>query len=1084
MRETFQRRDVRHITGTEQSVTQLLLAVTEIQRQFIGEQDPPRQFGEALNQLLTLSGSKYGFIGEVRRDADGTPWLGTHAISDVAWDAPTRQKFQQNVQSGLQLRELDNLFGEVVQTEEPVIVNSPGATGSRNIPSEAHPELTSFLGIPFHFGGMLVGMVGLANREDGYCDDLVAWLEPLTTTCAAMIAAVRSDRQRQAAERSLRDSEEHFRLIADLTAEVTFVAEVDASGQPQLISIGGNLSQVLGQSAEQLFGTQWQRLVHADDAPLIEAMIETARTGEATQQVIRWHHPQSGIRSLQVSARRSSVSENADDGSTFRIDGCIVDITAALKSEQTLREALDRYQAILHTVPDLLFLTTRDGVFLDFWSGDESALIAAPDQFIGKRHRDILPPAVCEQWDEAIRQVVATGEVQAFEYSLPVDGATLHFEARVVSGGDQRESILTVSRNITERLNAEAAETRHFALLKEISRNTRELIFVKDTQRRFLFVNDATAGVIGREIEDILGRTNDELLSEATARMTAESDRQVLETGTSLICEQTIPTADGQRFFLTSKAPWRNESGELLGLIGIAQDVTELRQTNRELERSRQFAERIAEASPHIMYVFDIVEQRNLYSNRQIADDLGYSPDEICDMGSDFFARTLHPDDLARVPEMLARWETAQDGDILEQEYRMRTASGEWRWFLGRDTVFRRDSNGRVRQIIGTAQDISDRYKAQQALQESEARLRAIIESEPECVKLVARDGTLLEINSAGLRFAGADSLDDVIGRSAFDLIAPEYRQQFLDFHEMVCLGQAGTLEMEIIGLKGQRRRMETHAVPLKYGPDGEVGHLAVTLDVTDVRKAEELIAQQHAQLLHVSRLSSLGQMAGTISHEITQPLSAISNYAATCRLLLQRERPDLATFARHVESIAKQAHRAGETLDRIRSFISGNDSRKERCHIEDVISGAIALMKAELRNRQTHVAIHAPVGLPAVTADCVQIQQVITNLVTNSCDAMQDLDSQSRQIDIDCRPSGEFVTVTIQDSGPGLDDVSQDKLFEPFCTSKSDGMGLGLAICRDIVTAHGGMISAANSPAGGAVFQFTLPVSQETIND
>lgn len=1080
MRGTFQRRDVRHDAAMDPAVMQLLLAVTEIQRRFIGEQDPPRQFAEALSQLLMLTGSEYGFIGEVNRDSDGTPWLSTHAVTDIAWDAATREFYDQNIDDGLQFHDLDNLFGTVVRTRQTVIANSPDSDPRSTGRPEGHPPLKSFLGIPFHFGGELVGMLGIANRDGGYSEELVEWLEPLTTTCATMIVAVRSERQRQAAEQSLRESEEHFRQIADLTTEVTFVAGISASNEPRLWSLHGNLEKVFGVPEQDAARLAWKDHVHTDDLPLIETLVETARSRHVAQTVVRWLRPAGETRYLQIAARISPTSPTAAVSEELRIDGCVTDVSAALESERKMQGIIQRHQAILHAVPDLMFLMTRDGRFLDSWTVDESRLLVSRDEFIGRQHREFLPPEVCDQWDDAVRGVGTSGTVCSFEYSLQINQEAHWYEARVVSCGDRRESVLTVSRDITERRNAEEAEARQFELLKEISRSTRELIFVKDTDRRMLFVNDATAGIVGAAVDEILGKTNDELFPEPTARMTAESDLQVLATGQSLICEQAIPTVAGERYFITSKSPWRSLTGELLGLIGIAQDVTDLKEANRELEFSRQFAERIAEASPHIVYVFDIVEQRILYSNRLIAEDLGYSPDEIREMGDEFLPGTLHPDDLAQVPAMLARWETAQDGDILEHEYRMRSASDEWRWFLARDTVFLRGRDGRVQQTVGTAQDITDRVRAQQALQESEARLRAIIESEPECVKLVARDGTLLEINAAGLRYTGAESLEDVIGRCVFDMIAPEYQQQFREFHEMVCDGQPGALEMEIVGLKGERRRMETHAVPLKYGPNGEIGHLAVTRDVTEVRNAEDLIAQQHAQLLHVSRLSSLGQMMATISHEITQPLSAISNYAAACRLLLKRPDPNLETVVRHIETIVEQTHRTGETLDRIRTFVRGGCSARQLCDLDSVISEALSLMKAELRNRRVRVAFHAPTMLPQVMVDHIQIKQVITNLIMNACDAMQDQLASERKIDITCRQHSDDLVVSVEDTGLGLNGLSQDKLFEAFCTSKSEGMGLGLAICRDIVTAHGGTISAANSLHGGAVFQFTLPVANE----
>lgn len=1080
MRSTVHRKDVRHGTLSNDASTQLLHAITEIQRGFISEKEPARQFSRTLACLLELTASEYGFIGEVHREPNGTPWLKTLAITDIAWDDATRRFFDANVETGLEFRHLDNLFGEVLKTGQIVLSNSPDSDPRSGGRPDGHPPLNSFLGIPFQSGDELVGMIGVANRDGGYSEELAAWLEPLTDTCATMIAALQSERQRQSAEKALRQSEEHFRRIAELTTEVTFVAEIDAAGTARLVSMGGNIQQVLGVAEDAPLGTGWQDFIHPEDSSRIARLIEASQRNETAQEVIRWVRPDGETRQLQVSVAGQMFSDDVAETGSFRVTGCAVDITTAMKSEQTLRDMVDRHLAILQAVPDVIFLTTSDGQFIETWAGDESQLPVPAEQFTGRRHSDFLPTEVCEQWKAAVVEAASTEEPVSFEYSLEFKGEIRWYEARVVACCRERKAVLTVVRDITDRWNAEEAEARQFALLKAISDNSTELIFVKNTDRRLLFLNDAAAATTGRPAEELIGITGDDLFPVDTSRKIREIDQRVLRDGQAAKYEETLPGPEGDRIYLTSKTPWRSRSGEILGLIGIAQDITELKKAQQELDQSQKFVESIAEASPLIMFVFDIVSKTNLYSNRRIQEDLGFSPDEIQEMGDEFFARVLHPDDLERVPDLLARWDTARDGEIFEQEFRLRTASGQWRWFMSRDTVFQRSEDGRVRQILGTAQDITDRVEANLALQENEARLRAIIESEPECVKLVARDGTLLEINSAGLKYNSAESLEDVVGLCVFDLIAPEYQQQFREFHERVCDGQAGTLEMEIIGLKGERRRMETHAVPLKYGPAGEIGHLAVTRDVTNVRRAEELIAEHQTQLLHVSRLSSLGQMAAAISHEITQPLSAISNYAAASRLLLKREAPDLETFSRHIETIAAQTHRAGETLDRIRTFIRGGDSPKQRCEIREVINGALDLMKAELRNRQVRVEFRSAETLPAVMADRIQIQQVVTNLVTNACDAMQQLPVTKRAVYIECQKISDHIVINVEDTGPGLNDLSQENLFEAFSTSKSEGMGLGLAICRDIVTAHGGTIVAANARTRGAVLQFTLPVLEE----
>ena len=947
MRANRKRLDARHQYSAPPLHYHALQAAAEIQRNFISDRNATRQFTEALETLLSLTESEYGFAAELQHDADGTPWLKNHAITEVNWVDKHRKLYDDFVRDGLAFRRLDNLLGEVIRTGETVIANSaPTDPRFEGVP-DGHPPLSSFLGIPLRFGDELVGMAGLANRDSDYIEELVSQLEPLTTACASMLIAVRAERRQK-------------------------------------------------------------------------------------------------------------------------------------RTEDSLRNSLERQQAILKAVPDLIFLMSREGQFLEAWTTAEPELLIPPDNLIGRTHREALPATVCDLWDEAVIETEATGKVISFEYRLEVRGKTRWYEARITCCCSDKQAVLTVVRDITDRWDAEEAESRQFQLLRAIAENTQELIFVKDTERKLLFVNAAAEAVLGHDHSVLIGTTADEVLPAEASAAIEEADQRVLQSGQPVTYEETLPGVHGNRAYVTSKTPWRSRTGEILGLVGIAQDITELQQTHEELRRSQRFVESIAEASPHITYVFDVTTQRNLYSNRRITEDLGFSPAEIQEMGDDFLRRLLHPDDQNRLPELLKRWETAQDGDVLETEYRMQSASGEWRWFLGRDTVFRRDTDGRVREIIGTAQDITERVVAQQALTESEARLRAIIESEPECVKLVAPDGTLVEMNAAGVKISEAESADVIIGRSVFDLVAPEDQARFKALHRQVCDGMPGTLEFDIVGMKGTRKRMETHAVPLTYGPNGEVGHLAVTRNITETRAAEELIAQQQAQLLHVSRLSTLGQMAAAISHEITQPLSAITNFAAACRLLLKRPEPNLESIAGHIETIDEQAHRAGDTLDRIRTFIGGADTPKNLRRIDEVISGALSLMKAELRNQQTTVVLSSAEQLPPVSIDHVQIQQVITNLVTNACDAMQETAPEERRIVIECSKAEDAISVTVVDNGPGLNGTPCEKLFEAFQTSKSEGMGLGLAICRDIVVAHGGDIRASNATDRGAMFRFTLPVAEE----
>jgi PAS domain S-box-containing protein len=392
-------------------------------------------------------------------------------------------------------------------------------------------------------------------------------------------------------------------------------------------------------------------------------------------------------------------------------------------------------------------------------------------------------------------------------------------------------------------------------------------------------------------------------------------------------------------------------------------------------------------------------------------------------------------------------------------------------------------TNGRVTREAG-ARDVAEWNETQNALHESRERLRAIIESTPECVKLVARDGTLLEMNAAGLKMIKAESVSSALGLNVFDLIADEYRSEFIAFHNRVCSGESGSTQFELVGLNGGRSWMETHAVPLSLGPDKETVHLAITRDITAAREAEETIAQQQTQLIHVSRLSSMGQMVAVISHEITQPLAAISNFASACTLIAQRPVPDHQKLSEYLKAITEQSIRAGQIIGRVRDFVRRSDDHQTVCNLSELVADSLTLVKADLRSRRVTVETDLPDQTIQVLADSVQIQQVIVNLISNACDAMVSQPVFRRKLWIRVADDKEQPFIEILDNGPGLTDDTQDQVFDPFYTSKPNGMGMGLTICSDVVISHFGTITAENVPDHGALFRLSLPRPKEATDE
>lgn len=252
---------------------------------------------------------------------------------------------------------------------------------------------------------------------------------------------------------------------------------------------------------------------------------------------------------------------------------------------------------------------------------------------------------------------------------------------------------------------------------------------------------------------------------------------------------------------------------------------------------------------------------------------------------------------------------------------------------------------------------------------------------------------------------------------------------------------------------------------------------LVMALDMTQRNRTEARLAQAQAELMHVSRVTTLGQLAASIAHEVNQPLSAIITYAKSGTRWLAREAPNAAEVADCLGHIASNGTRAADVIARIRALARKADPRQGRILLEPLIGETIALLCRDLQIHEIEIETSLPADLPAVFGDRVQIQQVLMNLMLNAEQAMADAAPERRRLHIDAESDGEAVTVRVRDCGPGIAGIDPDHLFRPFFTTKAEGLGMGLSICRSIIEQHGGTLTAADNPRGGAVFQFRLPV-------
>jgi PAS domain S-box-containing protein len=253
-------------------------------------------------------------------------------------------------------------------------------------------------------------------------------------------------------------------------------------------------------------------------------------------------------------------------------------------------------------------------------------------------------------------------------------------------------------------------------------------------------------------------------------------------------------------------------------------------------------------------------------------------------------------------------------------------------------------------------------------------------------------------------------------------------------------------------------------------------GWMSSLVDITAQKQAEARQLEQERQLQRSARLASLGEMASSLAHELNQPLMALSNFALAARTLAQQTPQPLLVSA--LDDIVEQSQRASEIVRRIRGFIRPQRGSYESCDVHAVLAHAVTLLQPEMQRQQITVNTRLGNDLPMVRGDRILLEQVLINLLQNAAHAIQDLPAAQRVVDIETCLLEGAIRIQVGDRGPGIPEELQEQVFAPFFSTKADGLGLGLNICRTIVEAHGGHLKVANRSAGGAVFSFTLPLN------
>lgn len=612
---------------------------------------------------------------------------------------------------------------------------------------------------------------------------------------------------------------------------------------------------------------------------------------------------------------------------------------------------------------------------------------------------------------------------------------------------------------------------------RKLAENAPDIVMRFDSELRCRYVNPIVEEYTGLRPAALLGRSISEVSAfEKRDAYWEASLRQVFETGKAGTKEFTFDTPKGERHFESRIVPEGGTDGVARSVLVLTRDVTDSKRAEEALRASEQTFRLMTESIPGLVSTTNAAGEIEI-ANEKLLNYVGKTLEELKD-----WHKLVHPDDVARVA---VRWNSSiKTGDPYDDEYRLRRADNVYRWFRVRGNPSR-DKQGRVIRWYLLLTDIDERKKADERVQRSEAYLlegQRLAHTGSWAWNARTRDAFWSE---EMFRILGFDpkitkpTLSEFLAK-----VHPDDRPRIERKAQMESAGadEDAETDFRIVLADGTIKHLHS-VVRLVRNEMGEVTEVVgTTMDVTERKQAEEereRLRHTQAELAHVTRVTTMGELTASLAHEINQPIAAAITNSNTCLRWLTRDPPDVEEARQAASRIVKDATRAADIIRRIRLLFQKGAPQQELVDVNAVIREMTVLLRNAATQYSIPIRTQTAENLPPVKADRVQLQQVFMNLMLNGIEAMKDMHPPG-ELTIKSQTENGELLFSVSDTGVGLPTEQADQIVNPFFTTKPDGTGMGLAISRSIVEVHGGRLWATANSGPGTTFHFTLPSEAE----